>query len=394
MILRCQTDPYLRRLDTEVVSVDAHGDGFRLVLKDTILFPEGGGQPADHGTVDGQSAQVSRSDGVVVHDVERAVPVGPVRVEVDWGRRYDHMQQHTAQHLITAVAMDRHGWPTTSFHLGRDLCSIDLDVDGVGDVALAELGDAVNTEIRARRRVAVRLVEADQMDGLGVRTRGLPDGHVGQVRLIEIEDLDLNTCGGTHVANTSELECVYLLGTERVRGGQTRLNYLAGVRVRARLQLALAREATLAQALSTGPENHAAVVGKLQSDLRAADKDRRDMRAELARFLGAQLAQTQDRFAHLHRPGGDMAFLNNIGAAVARLAPDLPVFLTAAQGDGGEGVFLLLGPAEFVRKAGAPVASFLGGRGGGPPGRFQGKVAAIEELDAALDLLRQIQGAA
>lgn len=298
--------------------------------------------------------------------------------------------EHTGQHLVTAVAMDRYGWATTSFHLGAQGCSIDLDAESISPSQLAELEAAVNAEVRAGRRVGARLVEVDEMEALGVRSRGLPDGHTGAVRLVEIEGLDLNTCGGTHVASTAELQTVALLGTERVRGGQTRLHYLAGARVRARLGLAMQRERDIARLVSTGPENHADVVAKMQGALKAAERAARDLRGELAQRLGAELAATDLPYAHIHRQGGDMAFLNAIATATLRENPDAFVFLTAADAEKGPGVFLMRGREDLVDLAGTRVSACLEGRGGGRGGRFQGKIGAIENLADALELLASV----
>lgn len=394
MILRCQHDAYQRRFETHIVSVrPLDSGGYVAELADTILFPEGGGQPCDHGTLNGVPVSVARVGGAVEHRVATAIQVGPATLELDWERRYDHMQQHTAQHLITAIAADRYGWRTTSFHLGAVECSIDLDTERVSAREIDDLAEAVNVEIRAARPVNMRLVAPDQLQSLGVRTRGLPDGHTGEVRLIEIAGVDRNTCGGTHVANTAQLQSIHLLGTERIRGAQTRLFFNAGARAREQFAACLERQRALVQALSVGPHDLADAVARLQADLKAADRDRRDLRAELAGLLGARLAETKAPFAHGHRRGADMAFLNLAAAAAQRARADLPVFLTAADSDRGEGLFLLVGPADAVKLAGPPVASFLDGRGGGPPGRFQGKVGAIERLADALDLLRQVLAA-
>ena len=123
-----ERDPLLRRLETEVVSVgDEQGRPF-VVLADTIFYPEGGGQPADCGTVGGTAVLDARKvGGDIRHFLAGPAPSGRVTASLDWARRFDHMQQHTGQHLLTAVAEQRFGWCTTAFHLGERLSDIELD---------------------------------------------------------------------------------------------------------------------------------------------------------------------------------------------------------------------------------------------------------------------------
>jgi len=124
------------------------------------------------------------------------------------------MQQHTAQHLLTAVAADQFGWQTTAFHLGAHVSDIEVDVKSIGKSELRLLEETVAVEVRAARRISARRVSPDEYEQMEVRSRGLPPGHSGDVRLIEIEGIDLNTCGGTHCVSTAEIEAIALLGTE------------------------------------------------------------------------------------------------------------------------------------------------------------------------------------
>ena len=212
-LLACQRDATLRVLDTEVLGCEpsvASAGTHRVRLADTVLYPEGGGQPADHGTIgDVQVEDVQRADDVVWHHTTGPVPLGPTRVEVDWARRWDHMQQHSGQHLLTAVCHDRLGRETRAFHLGRELCTIDLTGPPLSTDEMAHLEELVNDEVIAARAVRPKEVGQGQLEALGVRTRGLPDHIDGPVRLVEIDGLDLNTCGGTHVSNTAALQVLF-----------------------------------------------------------------------------------------------------------------------------------------------------------------------------------------
>ena len=123
---------------------------------------------------------------------------------LDWPRRWDHMQQHTGQHLLTAVASDRFGWQTTAFHLGGEVSDVELAVPSLASADLRALEDVIAEEIRRQRAVSARRVSRETYQALPVRTRGLPADISGEIQLVEIEGLDLNTCGGTHLRSTAE----------------------------------------------------------------------------------------------------------------------------------------------------------------------------------------------
>jgi len=381
-LLPCQIDSYRQSNRAAVRSCEPAGEStFDVVLSESVLYPEGGGQPSDGGTVGGLPVMSlrTRSDGAVVHTLGGAVS-GEVEVTVDWSRRYDHMQQHTSQHLLTAIAQDRFGLATTAFHLGAERC--DIELDGMLSAAdLTALEAAVNAEVRAARPVATKLARPDELAALGVRTRGLPEGFQGDVRLVSIEGIDLNTCGGTHAANTAELQALKLTGTEPMRGG-TRLFYLAGGRVLGALDGALGRERALSRLLTCPAAEHADAVARVMAGAKSAGKEKKGLLSELAGLIGRELAASGT--AHLHRPAGDMGFLSAVAGAAGRAKPGLTVLLTAGS---QEGVFLLIGPPDRVSALGPRIAEVLGGRGGGARGRFQGKGSRLDRAAEAAALL-------
>ena len=135
-----ESQPYRRELEVEVVTVGEDGGRHFAVFDDTILYPEGGGQPADRGWLGSSEViDVQRVEGEIRHLLDSPAVVGPATLKLGWERRYDHMQQHTAQHLLTAVAADRFSWQTTSFHLLPAVC----------DVELARAGDRADEALRA-----------------------------------------------------------------------------------------------------------------------------------------------------------------------------------------------------------------------------------------------------
>ena len=383
-----ERDPRLARLETEVVSSGvADGHPF-VVLADTVLFPEGGGQPADRGTVGGVAVvDVRRVDGAIRHVLAGPAPSGAVTVVLDWARRFDHMQQHTAQHLLTAVADQRFGWHTTAFHLGERTSDIEMDTPAASAERLAELEEAVAAEIRAARPVTARRVSPEAYARLPVRSRGLPEGHSGDVRLVDIEGIDLNTCGGTHCASTAEIEALKLLGTEGMRGG-TRLSWVAGGRLRALHEAHHHRNARLREILGTSDDELVDRLASKLEQLREAERTVRGLQDELADAAAAALAAGPGRVLAAHWAGRDLPFLQRVAREVVRRAPDRVVLLTAGEGDAG--AFLLAAGEEAavdVPVAGRRVAELLDGRGGGSGRVFQGKAARLSRRGEAAQSL-------
>ena len=384
-----EREPFLRSLESDVVRMGEERSRPFLVLADTILYPEGGGQPADRGWIGGVPVEDVRTvEGQVRHYLAGAPPAGRVLVEVDWVRRFDHMQQHTGQHLLTALAERRFGWRTTAFHLGEQMSDIELDTPKIASEQLAELEDAVAAEIRAARPVTARRVSPEEYAGLAVRTRGLPEGFTGDIRLVEIVGIDLNTCGGTHVRSTAEIEGLKLLGTEGMRRG-TRLVYVAGARLRRLLGAHHERNAKLRQLLGTSDEELPSGVSAKLDQLREAQRAVKALEEELAVESARALAAGSDPILHAHWTERDLSFLQRVAREVGRLAPDRVAFLTA--GDGEQGAFVLCaGERATIDMAavGRKVAEMLGGRGGGSGRIFQGKAATLSRRAEALAWLR------
>src|SRR5262245_4896908 len=181
--------PHLERLRTRVVQAGTAEARPHVRLDETIFYPEGGGQPADHGSIEAASVVdvLSRGDEVW-HLLDRPLAEGEVDAVLDTARRFDHCQQHTAQHLLSAILLDRHGLPTTSFHLGAAYTAIEVKGQVSRD-ALRTFEREVNLHVREGRRVTTRWVLPEALASLPVRSRGLPEGHRGPVRLVEIEGL-------------------------------------------------------------------------------------------------------------------------------------------------------------------------------------------------------------
>ena len=387
-----ERDPYLHSFETEVVGAGVDRDRQFVVLADTILYPEGGGQPADRGRIGGAAVEDVRKAGDEIrHYLTDPPPTGRVRVELDWVRRFDHMQQHTGQHLLTALAQERFGWQTTAFHLGAQLSDIEVDAGAIASEQLAGLEEVVAAEIRAARPVTGRRVSPEEYARLPVRTRGLPEGHTGDIRLVEIAGIDLNTCGGTHLRSTAEIEALKLLGTEAMRGG-SRIFYVAGGRLRRLLATHHERSARLRQIVGASDDELVAGVQARLDQLKEAQRAIRNLEEELAIETARAMAAGAEKVASAHWTSRDLPFLQRVAKEFTRLAPDRIGLFTA--GDGEQGAFLLCageGAAIDLPRAGRTVAELLSGRGGGSGRVFQGKASALSRRTEALGYLSTLR---
>ena len=393
-IFAFERDPYLNVMDSSILTTGLENKKPWAVLDDTLFYPEGGGQPADGGLINGLKVEdVRRTQDQILHFVTRPLEPGPARLELDWSRRYDHMQQHSGQHLLTAVAADVFGWSTRAFHLGEERCDVELDVGALDAGQLGALQEELATRIRAALAITSRRVSMDRFKGMDVRTRGLPAGHTGSVRLVSIKGTDLNTCGGTHVSNTAEIEVVALLGTESMRGG-VRLYFMAGRRARRRLARHEERNRALRELLGVGDDAMVDALANRLNQAGALSQRVRGLQRDLSRSVARELIDSGEPVVERHFEDLDMTFLQEVGRGFQAGAGDRLAFLTSRT-SGNQGIFVLVAGQAFphdLKLLGSVVAEVLEGRGGGAQGIFQGKASRITLRSRALLALMQKMG--
>ncbi|XP_043359353.1 alanyl-tRNA editing protein Aarsd1-like isoform X1 [Dermochelys coriacea] len=404
MVFQCQRDSWARQFTTRVAScrpaeLPAEGGaketlrGFHVVLEDTILFPEGGGQPSDRGLIaDIPVLHVTRQGPAALHFVQRPLkPGSEVLLTVDWERRFDHMQQHSGQHLITALADQMFGFKTTSWELGHQRTVIELDTPSVTAEQVEALEKNVNEKIRARIPVVVREHSEDDPEIEKVRSRGLPDDHTGPVRIISIEGIDDNMCCGTHVSNLGDLQVIKLLGTEKGKKNKTNLVFLAGNRVLKSVERSHSIEKALTSLLKNGAEEHVEAVKRLQNSVKLLQKNNLNLLRDLAVLTAQNFKNNPGRgqVFVLHRKDGDSEFMNIIANEIG--TEDTLLFLTVGD-EKGAGLFLLAGPSEVVEKLGPRVAELLEGKGAGKRDRFQGKATRMSRRAEVQALLQDFIG--
>jgi alanyl-tRNA synthetase len=379
-------DATLARFSATVTAVAK--DGRVVYLDRTAFYPTSGGQPHDVGTLaDVPVVDVVDEEAHVTHHLAEplGLPVGAMVVgQVDMPRRMDHMQQHTAQHLLSALLTDQYGWPTVSVHFGDDSSTVDVAcTDGIAHELLAEIEHRANALALANHAVTVSYEDATTATGL----RKASDRD-GTLRIVTIEGLDRSACGGTHVARTGEIGAILLRRAERTRG-HTRLEFLAGYRAVRRARLDAEWLARAARPLSAAPSDLPALVEQQQLRLTELERERKRLTGELAVYEaqslwdGAQVVDAVRRIRH-----ETTGAVKDADALVQQLLTRGACVVLVTNLQSG-GVLLAASPDSGV-DAGQTLRAALqaaGGRGGGSPRVAQGAVATPSALPALVAAL-------
>jgi alanyl-tRNA synthetase len=386
-------DAYRRDFAADVTACAAAGDRFEVTLTATAFYPTSGGQPHDVGRLGGRDVLdvVDHEDGRLVHVLDGPLDVG-ARVEgaVDWRRRFDHMQQHTGQHVLSA-AFDRVAQARTeSFHLGAATATIDLHRQVTpAEIAAAEL-DA-NRVVWEDREVRVRFVSAEEAAALPLRKESVRSG---TLRLVEVDDFDLSACGGTHVARTGAIGVIAVTGWEKFKGG-TRVEFQCGGRALARLHEWRDAFSAVNRLLSVSPAELAPAIERLQGENKTLARAARGFQEQLAAHVAAELVasgqRVGDRVVVVRAlEGWDAVGLKAVAAAAAQHAGTAVAMFSAT----APALVVVARAADVPLDAAAVLKALVaqfGGKGGGKPDLAQGGGLAGGQAEigsAAAALLR------
>jgi alanyl-tRNA synthetase len=377
-------DSYLTEFRARVV--DASPDQRRIYLDRTAFYPTSGGQPFDTGQLGGVNVlEVIDEGDRIAHVVSDPLTQVEVEGRIDLGRRFDHMQQHTGQHLLSAVLLQMFDAPTVSFHLGAEFCTIDV----AGALETGQLRDAerqANQIVFQNRPVSISFQHSSE--DLGLRK---PTEREGQVRIVTIQDLDRSACGGTHVRMTGEIGPILLRRLDRVRGS-LRIEFVCGGRAVGRARADFEALSLIARVFSAPVDEAPALVEAQREKLQETDRIRRRLATELAQASGRALyADTPPGADGIRRAlrrvesladesrAEAQSFTTSGPAIFLALAENPPSVLLAASKDSGVHAGDLLKPALTA----------AGGRGGGNASLAQGSMPSKEALE---QLVRTLTG--
>jgi alanyl-tRNA synthetase len=378
-------DSYCREFDAVVVRTEPRGARHAVWLDRTLFYPTTGGQPFDTGTL-GPARVVDvfeEADGIVHLAEGTEMPAAGDRVtgRIDWTRRFDHMQQHSGQHVLSAAFVHRCGAKTVSFHLGSDVSTIDLERETTpAEISAAE--SEANAVVWDDRPVSIRYASAADAAALPLRKES---ARSGTLRLIEIDRCDLSACGGTHVRSTGAIGLIAITGWERFKGGQ-RIEFVCGGRALARMRSLRDITASAVRVLSTIPADIPAAVERLQSEQREQKRLIAQQQSALARYQAEELVAGAESCewgsAVVRTIAGDAAALNALASAIVSrpgllavlVSSSSPALVVAARSAG-----LTISCADLVRA----LAARFGGRGGGKPDLAQAGGMAADPAQIA-----------
>ncbi len=362
---------YTQDFTAVVQSCEAVKNGFAVTLDRTAFYPEGGGQPADHGTLgEARVLDIHEKDGVVTHLCDRALSVGAeVGGHIDWARRFDHMQQHSGEHIISGLLCSTFHCDNVGFHMGADVVTIDYNAPITWEQAL-EVERRANAYIWADHPIRIWYPSAEELAALPYRSK---KELTGAVRITEFPGADRCACCGTHVSSSGQVGLLKLLSCQKFRDG-VRLELLCGQRALDCLAAGWEQARQIGQALSVKPQSAFAAVSRLQEELlslkeKAARLEEADFAHVAAQYRGA------GSVLHITEPlDGDGA--RRLCDAIAKAAGGRCAVFAGQDGDYRYAVIESGGDLrQFIKD----MNTALHGRGGGRDGFAQGSAACTAE---------------
>lgn len=362
-------DPFLRDFTATVLSCEAGKGGYLVTLDRTAFYPEGGGQPADHGTMNGLAVtDVHEKNGVIFHTVENSVEIGEnVDCTIDWARRFDHMQQHSGEHILSGILCRDYHCDNVGFHMGADTVTIDYNAELTWQQVLAAEEEA-NRAIWADTPVEITYPSPEELERLDYRSK---KALTGQVRIVTFPGADCCACCGTHVLRSGQVGLVKFLSVQKFREG-VRIELLCGKQALDYLSRTWAQARDIGQSLSVKPVDAGAAVERLKGEL--AETKARCAALEEAVFAADAREYTGKGDALLFRPAMKPDSVRRLADAVSKTCGGLAAVFT-----GENGYFhYALGRADGtdISALVKTMNAALHGRGGGRNGFAQGSVEA------------------
>ena len=391
-------DSYTRRFVSRVREQVPQNGNAALILEETYFYPTSGGQPHDVGDIDGVKVLdvlIRPEDGAVLHLLAETISAtdGSVEANLDWTRRFDHMQQHTGQHILSQALLQVAEAATVGFHLSPDRVTIDLDQADLAEEAIANAEQLANEVVIGNHSVRAWFPEPEELEQLQLRKTPELDG---KLRVVAIGDFDLSACGGTHVAATGELGMIKIIKSERHRGGQ-RVEFRCGWRALQDYSQKNTIISRLSSELTCGYRELNESVGRLQADAKTTRRELKQARKallanEVDRLLSEADPKDGLRIVRRVWPDRDTGELRELAVRLAE-NPGTVCLL----GSSGEKAMVVLARATDVESdLAALLPTALGhlgsSQGGGQPHLAQGGAVSADSntVEQALILVENV----
>ena len=371
-----EANPYLTYFTAKVLSCEAGKKGFDVVLDQTAFYPEGGGQPYDTGVLGGVKVlEVHEREGHIVHTCEQPLEAGAtVDGAINWARRFDLMQNHSGEHIVSGIAHNKWGCDNTGFHMGSDLITIDLNIP-VTEEMLKELEVDVNRYVQEDHPILITFPTPEELDALEYRSK---KALTGQVRIVSFPGADTCACCGTHVSSSGQIGLVKLLSVQKFRDG-VRIELVCGKRAFDYLDRALEQNRQISNLLSAKVFETAAAVRRLLTE-------NEGLKARIQAMEEVRFAALAEEYADK----GDVVFFEDgltpdgVRRACVAVMERCGGRCVCLSGKDGEGYKYAMGHrGGNLKELTKTLNQALNGRGGGKPDFVQGSVTANRtEIDA------------
>ncbi|MFP3918608.1 DHHA1 domain-containing protein [Lysinibacillus telephonicus] len=381
-------DAMIKQFTAQVIRTGIDYNRPFIVLSNTAFYPTGGGQPNDTGFInDIRVINVEKVEEEIRHYVEGDISSldGEIVGVLDWERRFDHMQQHCGQHILTAAFVELFDFATVSFHLGNELVTIDLDTEIVSEEQLVLAEKRANEIILENRPIESKWVTKEELSNYQLRKDVSVDE---DIRLVIIPDYDYNGCGGTHPNSTGQVSAIKILGTEKMKKN-TRVSFVCGKRVLDQLGMRKNVLSNVARQLSVPEEHSAEALLKVLNGVKATEKALEDAQNKLLEYEAKELAANckdgviaaayKDRtIQDLQKLGRAITAQNSMAVALFVADNDDKLQFIAARGANIE---------KSMKDVSSAILPLINGKGGGNDNIIQGggeKLLSADELLAKM----------
>lgn len=376
-------DAYIEHFSSRVKEQHHDSEGnWYVTLEETAFYPTGGGQPHDIGFINEELVtNVEEVDGEIRHYIQNPVFTNhnEINGKIDWIRRFDFMQQHAGQHVLTAAFVELFDIQTTSFHLGEETVTIDLNCSEMIDSQLMAAEELANRIIMENRPIETRWVTKDQLDQYPLRKIVKVDQ---DIRLVIIPEFDYNGCGGTHPRNTAEIAMLKILKVEK-QNGQIRIHFVCGDRIRKQLHKKQNSILEMMQLLSSSEEKLGETIKVLLNHKKVLEKQLAEKHQLLIEFESRKLVESRQKdtpLIHAHYQDRSIQDLQKLAQLVVSETPTV-IILLIARNEQRLQVVLSRGQNMKVnlKEVLSEILPLINGKGGGSESFVQG--GGIDEMD-------------
>lgn len=365
-------DVYKKEFIATVVECREQKKGYAVILDESAFYPEGGGQPSDVGTLgDAKVTEVHEKDGELLHYTDKALEVGAkVEGKIDWARRFDLMQQHSGEHMVSGLIHEAYGYDNVGFHMGSDTITIDLN-GPLDEAQLAEIERKTNQKIWEDTQIKIIYPTAEELEKIDYRSK---KELIGQVRIVEFPGVDICACCGTHVTHTGEIGMVKLLSVEKFREG-VRIEMICGKRVLDYLNMVNDQNHQISVKLSAKMDKTAQAVERLQ-------EENFRLKGQVGQLVDDMCRKEAERYAG---SGSVLIFMDGMDADSVRKLADAVTqtcqgCCAVFSGNADGSYKYAMGEKDGdLRQFTKEMNAKLNGRGGGKPFFVQGSVQASEK---------------